>query len=400
MDQIFDLIEKIRNITTPYEYRIFPKVFEVQLKQLPPQEYENVMSEYEKKKGVLSQENMRADQVYQLGLYHLYQAFTGDKRIVQLADTMFSNLNYYQRKADEESTSLYTELMKNVYNYGYFIRLFGAPIGARPKKPVVQVEKSKETPVQEEKKEELPVVAFPPEIFERISNIEDKTETIQEALQKLMDELKNIKTTSQAQPSQPPAPAQPMPAAPKRIPHKKREFPVETTTLYDMYIGKKRTPINLAVFQKFLDSLKKYYPTKTIEMNDLTGLMDEVDWKGIKDAIEKNKGISEAFSSALNDLFRKVLPEVKPESMEEKELEKMKAVSEIDEKARVLSGMLSQILDQYRIAKENNDEEELDEIRTVLARQWNIGTDEEIEEAMEDPYAYIIKNKDYYLGGV
>ncbi|PMP73473.1 MAG: hypothetical protein C0180_06680 [Aciduliprofundum sp.] len=286
--------------------------------------------------------------------------------------------------------------MKDVQKYEYFIQLFGFPIGAR-KKTAIQIEKKEEVPAREEKKEELPVVALPPEIFERISNIEEKTESIQEALQKLMDELKNIKTQQPPTPPQPvTAPAESKPPAPKRAP---RKFPVEITTLYDMYIGMRRTPINLSVFTKFLENLKKYYPRKTVEMNDLTGLMDEVDWKEIKLAIERNKGISEAFSSALNDLFRKVPPEVMPESMEEKELEKIKATSEIDAKAKIYSEMLSQILDQYRTAEANNDIDEMNEIKTVLARVWNIGTDEEIAEAMENPYAYIIKHKEYFLGG-
>ncbi len=395
--QVFSLIEKIRNITTPYEYRIFPKVFEAQLKQLSPQDYENVMREYDRKKSVLSQENMRAENVYQLGLYHLYQAFSDDKRIVQLANSLFSILSYYQEKADQNKISLYAELMRDVYKYGYFVQLFGFPIGAK-KKPAVQIEEKKEEAPAEKKREELPVVALPPEIFDRISNIEEKTETIQETLQKLMDELKSIKTQQPSPPPQPvTAPAESKPSAPKRAP---RKFPVEITTLYDMYIGSKRTPINLSVFAKFLENLKKYYPEKTVQMNDLTGLMDEVDWKEIKQAIARNKGISEAFSSALNDLFRKVPPEVMPESMEEKKLQKIEATSEIDAKAKIYSEMLSQVLDQYRTAEENNDIDEMNEIKTVLARVWNIGTDEELAEAMADPYAYIIKHKEYFFGGV
>jgi hypothetical protein len=376
----------VKNITTPYEFHHFEDFFSKELAMLTPPHYDEIMKLYRNKKSVLVQENARAEDVVQLGMYYLYQAYSDDKRITQMAEKLYSLLDLYQEKADENGISLYDQLMRDYGNQYFFefklrINVYMAqiPRGIRKQQRVQEVE-------QKEEKKELPVVAIPPEIINRLSSIEEELQRTNEKINEIFSEIVK-KITSETQPI--PKPSETVQTRRRE----RREFSDEIINLYKRYIGIAMNDINLASFNKFINEIKRLYHRRAVEMKDLQSILDEVDFAGVRNAIIKHKSISEAFNEALKDLMSKVRPDTMTE--EEQEYEEAREESGIfdryGERLDVLVEQLYDLVNEYRIAQNENDENEMNSIRETMRRMFYVETDEDFREAMENPREYIVK---------
>ncbi len=396
------LRDAVKNITTPYEYHQFEKVFSFELAQLNSHQYDEIMAMYERKKSVLMQETVRAENVMQVGMYYLYQAFTDDKRITQMAEKLYSMLDYYQEKADENGISLYEQLMREYgsqYFFEFKIRILPPKTLRELSPPVGLVKKREEEEVEEEEekqkgKEELPVVAIPPEIIERLNSIEEELQKTNEKINDVFSNLVEKINTAQKQ-TTPQGPVKPTTTRHRE----RRKFSDEVIGLYKRYVGISMNDINLAVFAKFIETIKQLYHRKAVEMKDLQAILDEVDFGLVRTAIVKRKSISEAYSEALKDLVSKIRPDTTTE--EEKEYEEAREESGVfdkyGERINVLVDQLQDLIDDYRIAKEQNDVGEVNNVREIMKRMFYVETDEDFREAVESPYEYITKRWDMFF---
>ncbi len=398
----------IKNITTPYEYHEFEKVFSFELAQLNPHQYEEIMSMYERKKSVLMQEKVRAENVLEVGMYYLYQAFTDDKRITQMAEKLYSMLDYYQEKADENGISLYEQLMREFGSKFFFelkIRIL-PPRAIRELSPppsvglVKKKEEEKKEEEEEEKqkgKEELPVVAIPPEIIERLNSIEEELLRTKEKIDNVFSSIvEKINASQQTTTQETPKEEVKTTTQKRKV---RREFSDEVVELYKRYVGISMNDINLAVFNKFINTIKQMYYRRAVEMKDLQSILDEVDFNIIRTAILKRKSISEAYNEALKDLTSKIRPDTMTE--EKREYEEAREESGIfdryGERLNVLVEQLQDLRDEYKIAQEQNDVNEMNNVREIMRRMFYVETDEDFKEAMENPYEYIVKKWDMFF---
>lgn len=203
------LLQKIQNITTPYEWHLFPSKFSHELSALSPEERKIVMAEYNKKRSVLVQEDMDASIVYQVGVYHEYQAFTDDKRIVNLAKSIANSLWIYQQEANNQGKKLYQHLSDVFAKHQMFVEFFsGSPTGYSypAPAPVKRTQKQKEIEVQIPEETELEQK----ELVDKISEIEymitgmkklleeqstQLTQVLGDKVKIMLDQLKEISET-------------------------------------------------------------------------------------------------------------------------------------------------------------------------------------------------------------
>ena len=376
-----DLLMKVQNIYSPYEYHEFEKIFSSQKYQLTPEEEKEIEGELKKKAYVLNQERMRANDVTKLGVYYKSYAFSGDDRITSWAETLYRALKDYQINADLQDKSLY-EYLSELLPDRYF-RFWGLPRGAvavAPIRPTITVERERQIQVSSEVSELKNTIK---EIAEAIATMKGDIDQIKEKLSELEK------------------PAPPTPPAPEiKKTERARRGPViseETRVLYNRFIKTNPNAVLLNSFQKFLDKVKEMYPTKAVEMNDLSGLLDEADFKAAQDAANRGgKGFGEALDEALKILIRNVPPEVPTKEMEEKELAKGEKLKELEPRIDELVKRISDLINQYNGAKESGDEETAREISNALS--WTFGISEDEIESITNVRQWVIDNLDRLIG--
>jgi len=380
-----DLLRKVQNIFTPYEYHEFERIFSSQKYQLTPEQEKEIENEFKKKAYVLNQEKMKASDVTKLGVYYKSYAFSGDDRITNWAETLYRALKDYQINADLQGKSLYQYLSELLPDR--FVRFWGLPRGAvavAPVRPALTVERERQIQVSSEVSEIKNAIK---EIAETIATMRGDIDQIKERLSKL---------------EQRPVPQPAQPTLPPEI--KKtggaRRGPIisdETRILYNRFIKTNPNAILLNSFQKFLDKVKEMYPTKAKEMNDLSGLLDETDFKAAQDAANRGgKGFGEALDEALKILVRNVPPEVPTKEMEEKELAKGEKLQELEPRIDEITRRISNLIDQYNRAKESGDEETAKEISNALS--WTFGISEDEISSITNVRQWVIDNLDRLIG--
>jgi len=378
-----DLLRKVQNIYSPYEYHEFEKIFSSQKYQLTPEEEKEIEGELKKKAYVLNQERMRANDVTKLGVYYKSYAFSGDDRITSWAETLYRALKDYQINADLQDKSLY-EYLSELLPDRYF-RFWGLPRGAvavAPIRPTITVERERQIQVSSEVSELKNTIK---EIAEAIATMKGDIDQIKEKLSEL---------------EKPTQPAPPTPPTEIKKTERARRGPViseETRVLYNRFIKTNPNAILLNSFQKFLDKVKEMYPTKAIEMNDLSGLLDEADFKAAQDAANRGgKGFGEALDEALKILIKNVPPEIPTKEMEEKALAKGERLQELEPRIDELVKRISDLINQYNGAKEGGDEETAREISNALS--WAFGISEDEIPNITNVRQWVIDNLDRLIG--
>ena len=375
-----DLLRKVQNIFTPYEYHEFERIFSSQKYQLTPEQEKQIENELKRKTYVLNQEKMRAGDVTKLGVYYKSYAFSNDDRITSWAETLYRALQDYQTNADLQDKSLYQYLSELLPDR--FVRFWGLPRGAvavAPVRPALTVERERQIQVSSEVSELKNTIK---EIAEAIATMKGDIDQIKEKLSELEK------------------PAPPTPPTEIKKTERARRGPViseETKILYNRFIKTNPNAILLNSFQKFLDKVKEMYPTKTIEMNDLSGLLDETDFKAAQDAANRGgKGFGEALDEALKILMKNVPPEIPTKEMEEKALAKGEKLQELEPRIDELVKRISDLINQYNGAKESGDEETAREISNALS--WTFGISEDEIPNITNVRQWVIDNLDRLIG--
>jgi len=379
-----DLMRKVQNIFTPYEYHLFQKIFETEKYQLTPEQEKEIEGELKKKTYVLNQEKMQANDVTKLGVYYKSYAFSGDDRITSWAETLYRALRDYQTSADLQDKSLYqylSELLPDRY-----FRFWGLPrnaVAVAPVRPAITVERERQIQVSSE-----------------VSEIKNTIKEIAEAIATMKGDIDKVKEKLSELEQKPSQPAPPTPPPEIKKTERARRGPViseETRILYNRFIKTNPNAVLLNSFQKFLDKVKEMYPTKAIEMNDLSGLLDEADFKAAQDAANRGgKGFGEALDEALKILMGNVPPEVKTQEMEEKEIAKGERLQELEPRIDEITRRISNLIDQYNRAKESGDEETAREISNALS--WAFGISEDEIESITNVRQWVIDNLDRLIG--
>jgi len=380
-----DLLRKVQNIFTPYEYHEFEKIFSSQKYQLTPEQEKEIEGELKKKTYVLNQEKMRASDVTKLGVYYKSYAFSGDDRITSWAETLYRALKDYQVAADLQGKSLYQYL--NELLPDRFVRFWGLPRGAvavAPIRPALTVERERQIQVSSE-----------------VSEIRNAIKEIAEAIATMKGDIDQVKEKlSELEERPTPQPTQPTPPQEIKKTERARRGPVisdETRILYNRFIKTNPNAVLLNSFQKFLDKVKEMYPTKTVEMNDLSGLLDEADFKAAQDAANRGgKGFGEALDEALKILLKNVPPEISTKEMEEKALAEGKRLQELEPRIDEITRRISDLIDQYNKAKESGDEKTAREISNALS--WTFGISEDEIEGITNVRQWVIDNLDRLIG--
>ena len=375
-----DLLRKVQNIYSPYEYHEFEKIFSSQKYQLTPEQEKEIEGELKKKAYVLNQERMRANDVTKLGIYYKSYAFSGDDRITSWAETLYRALKDYQINADLQDKSLY-EYLSELLPDRYF-RFWGLPRGAvavASVRPALTVERERQIQVSSE-----------------VSELKNTIKEIAEAIATMKGDIDQIKEKLSGLEK----PAPPTPPTEIKKTERTRRGPViseETKVLYNRFIKTNPNAILLNSFQKFLDKVKEMYPTKAVEMNDLSGLLDEADFKAAQDAANRGgKGFGEALDEALKILMKNVPPEIPTKEMEEKALAEGERLQQLEPRIDEITKRISNLIDQYNRARESGDEETAREISNALS--WAFGISEDEIESITNMRQWVIDNLDRFIG--